>query len=375
MPDPGGRAAGPPGAALARLLPPLAVGVLALTVGATLAVAGDTLGYDFRAYWAAGSRVLAGQPAYDMSFEAAGGFGLFYYPPTFIPLVVPLALLPEAVAVWVWTALLVGSLALGIALLPVAVRLRWLVLLLAAVSWPVLYAVKLGQVGPILLLLFSAGWRWLERPGAAGAAGGLGAAVKIQPGTVLAWALLRGRWRDVAAGAAVLAALAALATLLAGAQAWADFITLVGRVSDPITTPHNFTAGAVAYQAGLPRDAAAALQLVSMAAAAAALVGASLRLAPVPGYLVTLVASQLLSPILWDHYALLLLLPVAWLLGRRQWWAALIPLATCVALVGQIPPAVYPAAFWLTLLAVVAAGRRDGSADGGAPGPQRPIPA
>ena len=34
-------------------------------------------------------------------------------------------------------------------------------------------------------------------------------------------------------------------------------------------------------------------------------------------YLVAVVASQLLSPVLWDHYALLLLLPVAWLLAAR----------------------------------------------------------
>ena len=34
-------------------------------------------------------------------------------------------------------------------------------------------------------------------------------------------------------------------------------------------------------------------------------------------YLTAVVASQLLSPMLWDHYAVLLLLPVAWLLQRR----------------------------------------------------------
>ncbi len=159
---------GRPGAA-GRLLPPLAIAVFALAVGTTLLVAGDTLGYDFRAYHAAAARVLAGQPAYDTSYQAAGGFGLFYYPPTFIPLVLPFALLPQAAAVWAWTALLVAALLGGIALLPVSARVRWAVVLLAAVSWPALYAVKLGQVGPLLLLLFAAGWRWIERPGAAGA--------------------------------------------------------------------------------------------------------------------------------------------------------------------------------------------------------------
>ncbi len=36
------------------------------------------------------------------------------------------------------------------------------------ISWPVLYSIKLGQVGPILLLLFAIGWRWLDRPVALG---------------------------------------------------------------------------------------------------------------------------------------------------------------------------------------------------------------
>lgn len=342
--------------ALARLLPVFTILASVLLLGATLAVAGDTLGYDFRAYWAAGSRVLAGQPAYDTSYMSAGGFGLFYYPPTFVPLVLPLALLPETLAVWAWTAILVAAMVGGIAAMPVSPRLRWLVGLLAAASWPVLYAVKLGQVGPLLLLLFALGWRAIERPGAIGLVGGLGAAVKIQPGLVLLWALLARRSRDVFVGVVVLAVLAVLATLLAGVSAWTDFLTLIGRVADPITTPHNFTVGAVAYQASISHDAAAALQWASTAAAVAILLVAALRFGVVPSYLVAVVVSQLVSPILWDHYALLLLIPVAWLLDRGWWWAAAIPLATSVGLVGAVPAVAYPLAFWVTLAALVAAG-------------------
>ena len=80
---------------------------------------------------------------------------------------------------------------------------------------------------------------------------------------------------------------------------------------------------------------------------------AALRRPPVASYLVAVVASQLLSPILWDHYALLLLLPVAWLVDRGRTWAVLIPLATCVVLVGVIPPLVYPLAFGVTLVALL----------------------
>jgi hypothetical protein len=345
-------------AALGRMLPLFAITVFALGVLVTVAVAGDTLGYDFLAYHAAASRVLAGQPGYDTSFEAAGGFGLFYYPPTFIPLVLVFGLLPAGAATWAWIVLLLGAFAVGVSVLPVERRVRWVIVLLAGLSWPFLYAVKLGQVGPLLFLLMAIGWRWMGRGPMLGATGALGATIKIQPGLILAWALLTRRWTAVLAGAAVLVGLAALATLLAGAGAWTDFLSLITRVSDPITTPHNFTPGAMAYQLGAPREVAVLVQYASMAAALLALVASALRLAAVPSYLVAVIASQLLSPILWDHYALLLLLPVAWLLDRGHWWAVLFVLATPVFLVGQTPAWLHPAMFWGCLVAVAAVGAR-----------------
>ena len=134
----------------------------------------------------------------------------------------------------------------------------------------------------------------------------------------------------------------------------------MGRVSDPITTPHNFTPGAVAYQAGVSRETALAHP-----------VGLDGRWSPSPSSprrcgcrpcrrtSIAVVASQLLSPILWDHYALLLLLPVAWLIERGWTWAALIPLATCILLIGFVPPVTYPIAFGVTLFALLAAGFQD----------------
>ena len=83
----------------------------------------------------------------------------------------------------------------------------------------------------------------------------------------------------------------------------------------------------MAYQAGLPLDVASAMQLASVAVAAAVLL-AALRYAPHDLSLqVTIVASQLLSSPLRDHYAVLLLLPTAWLLQRGKAWAVVFPLA------------------------------------------------
>jgi hypothetical protein len=294
-----------------------------------------------------------------MSFQGAGGFGLFYYPPTFIPLVLPFGLLSATTATWLWIAGLIAAFLVGVALLPVSRSTKWLIVLLAGLSWPFVYAIKLGQVGQLLFLLFAIGWRWLDTGPVLGVAGGLGAAIKIQPGLVLAWALLTKRWSAVVAGGIVLAVLASLATVLAGAQAWTDFFTLIGRVTDPITTPDNVTPGALLYQAGVPRGTAALVQYASMALALVVFVVAALRVAPVPSYLVAVIVSQLLSPILWDHYALLLFLPVAWLVDRGHWWAVVFVLVTPWLAVGSIPPWIYPVAIWTCLAAVVLIGRRD----------------
>jgi len=339
-------------------LPIIACLTFAITVGATLAVAGDTRGYDFLAYHQAAMRVLDGQPAYDLSFEASGAFGLFYYPPTFVPLVLPFGLLAAGTAVWAWAGLLIGAFLIGVAILPVSRTVRWWIVLLAGLSWPFVYAVKLGQVGPLLFLLFAVGWRWLDEPVRLGVSTALGTAIKLQPGLLFVWAPLTGRWRAVAAGAVTLAILAVAATIVAGPGSWNDFLTLVRRVSDPITTPHNFTPGAVAYQLGASAQVASLLQWTSTLLAVVAVVIAARLATAEASFLVAVVASQLLSPILWDHYALLLLLPVAYLLAAGRWWAIVIPLATAIPLVNLTPAAVYPIAFWATLLIVLLVGVR-----------------
>jgi alpha-1,2-mannosyltransferase len=343
-------------------LPLVAVAVLVLFAGAILRSAGDTLGFDFLAYHQAARRILDGLPLYDLSFEQAGGFGLFYYPPPFAVLLLPFGLLDPTVATWIWTGLLLGSLGLGVALMPVSATVRWTIVLLAGLSWPFLYALKLGQIGPILLLLFAAGWRWLDDPVRLGVSAGFGAIVKIQPGLVLAWALLTRRFRAVLAGGVIILAAGLVAAVVTGPQSWLDYAILLRAVTDPIETAHNYTPGAMVWQLGAPVAVAATVQLGVTLLVVAAVVVAALRASAEASYLVVVVASQLLSPILWDHYALLLLLPTAWLLQRGYWWAVALPLATALPLVGLMPPIVYPLSFAAGLLLPLAIGLREGRA-------------
>ncbi len=339
-------------------LPIVAVLVFVTFVGSTVAVAGDTLGFDFLAYHQAAVRLLDGEPLYDMSFAGTGGFGLFYYPPTFAPMILLFGVLSATTAVWLWTGVLIGSFVLGTGILPVSRTVRWWVVLLAGLSWPFAYAVKLGQVGPLLYLLFAVGWRWLDEPIRLGVSMALGTAIKLQPAILFVWALLTRRFKAVSVGAALLVGLALVATLIAGVGIWSDFLTLVRQVGDPITTPHNFTPGAIAYQAGVPADVAALIQLVSTVVVLGAVVVSARFATAEASYLVAVIASQLLSPILWDHYAMLLLLPVAYLCASGRWWALVIPLVTATPLVGITPPVAYPICFFVALGATLWVGFR-----------------
>jgi len=214
------------------VLPVVAIAAFALAVAAIVLLAGKTLGFDYLAYEGGAHRLLDGRRLYDPAIEVAGGFGIFYYPPPFAVAILPFALISGQAAVWMWTILLVAAFLTGVALLPVSRSVKWVVLILAALDWPFLYSIKLGQVGPILFLLFAVGWRSLDRPTPLGAVIGLGALIKIQPALLVAWAVLTRRWLAAAVAVAVMAAGALLATAVAGIQPWLDYpgiISLPGR--------------------------------------------------------------------------------------------------------------------------------------------------
>lgn len=349
--------------------PALRIGYVALLLaglGAATAIlvtagTGGSLGYDYRAYDLVVDRLFAGQSMYDLSLEFAGPFGLYLYPPPFALMVLPITLLPLEIAIPVWTILLVAMSVASIALLPVSRTTRWIVLLLASVSWPLIYGIKLGQVGPILLLMFAVGWRWMDRAWPLGVASAIGTIIKIQPALLIVWAALTGRWRAAAIGVVTAAAVSLLATIVTGPGAWFDFAGVVSRINRPLDTPHSFGFARIALEGGLSLTVATIIHWLNLGLTLAVVGLAIWRASAVGSYLAVVVASQLTSPVLWDHYALILLLPAAWLIHRRQWWAALIPLATSTPLLilNLEAPIIYPLAFWAALLGVTWAGLRE----------------
>jgi len=328
---------------------------LAMTLGVA------NLGYDYQAYLQAARRILDGAPLYDVSVNVAGDFAIYLYPPPFALTIIPFALLPDQTGLWQWEAVAIGAVVVGVAILPVRPRVRWTMLLLCIINWPVLYAVQLGQVGPLLFLLFAIGWRWRDQPLVLGLTMATGALIKVQPVILLGWAGLTGRWRAVAVSLASIAIAAGVSTVIFGPAVWSDFFALLGRVNSSVAAPNGFSPGAIAYQAGVPEGTAQLFQSATIVVVAAVVLIAILKASPEVSYLTTVVASQVLSPVVWDHYAIVLILPTAWLLERGQGWGLGLMLVTSLPVILFLPRAIYPFLFGIGLVApllVDAASRR-----------------
>jgi hypothetical protein len=309
-----------------------------------LVSAGKTIGYDYTCYEGAARHLIDGWPIYDNAFSIAVGTcpGTYTYPPAFAVGLVPWLLFGGAAA-GAWCVAMAGCFVAGVALLPVRRDVRWLIVVVAALDWPLLYAVKLGQVEPILFLGFAAAWRWMDRPWAVGVATAVGTLVKVQPALLGVWALATRRWRAAAVAAGVGLGLAAAATLVTGPAAWGTYVDLLRGLGGQFSTAHNFAPGAVAHLVGASDGVASAVQIASVAVAAVALLAAFRWASPAASLQVTIVVSQLLSSPLRDHYAVLLLLPVAWLVSRGRLWAAAIPLLGWISLFADDTPATWPA--------------------------------
>lgn len=344
---------------MTRILAVVALLITLLYLAIFVASASYTLAFDYLAYDSAARRVLAGGSPYDLALSRPGEFGLFFYPAPFLLLVLPLTILPPQIAGAVWIGGLVACFIAAILLMPVRDEVRWITLALAGLSWPLIFSVKVGQVAPILVLLFVIGWRWLDRPPVVGLVAALGTIIKIQPILLFGWLALERRWRDIAIGLVVMVVAGIGATLIVGMAGWTDFLKLMTGLDDPLVQPANFSPGTIAYFLGLSRPLAGVLQYG--VALLVVVLGIWLQRTGTKesSYLLAVVATQLVSPILWDHYALILVLPVAWLLQRRQWWAALIPLSQSAFLVNVAPPVVWLAGWFACVGALVVIGRRE----------------
>jgi glycosyl transferase family 87 len=308
---------------------------------------------DFGAYYVAARAVSRGESPYDAQAAArlAAAAGIqhhspYIYPPLLALLLRPIAAVPYAVAAPVWFVLSAAALFAALRLLRPVVQLPWRIYgwLCAAAFFlpPVHHTLQHGQITHFLLLLIVAGAVGGTR---AGAWVGIAAALKVFPATLAAVYALSGRiaalFTMVASGAIV-----TLAGALAEPSATADFVRRVGPqlALEQRLAPNNQSVDAVMARlfethwfvtpiieapliGRIASRLVAAVVILLTLWALVAVRRADSAVAHLGRFSLVLAATLIVSPIVWDHYYVLLLLPVAVLYrgsGDRTVWLLLL---------------------------------------------------
>jgi hypothetical protein len=299
---------------------------------------------DFLSYWAASRLVLTGHLASVYTLEAhhaveetiapiKNGWLPFAYPPPFLLIVAPLGLAPFWLAFFIWVAInaVIYALVVG----------RKGALPYAMAHPSVLANFLIGQNGFLTTSIMTAGLRTLtSRPLAGGAILGL-LVFKPQLALVLPFAMLAGRqWTAI--GGAILSATGALlvAFLVFGWTAYQGFFAMLPVFTTGMANsqwPWNELASVFASLRfiGVPQRAALASQAV-VAIIAIALVCRAWWLGLEERAPMLAAASLLVPPYLFTYDALLLVIPMLWLIERHRhlwvipvaWLLCLLPIAT-----------------------------------------------
>ena len=297
-----------------QLLTLLVLGLLPLGLGLVVILGSidHHFAFDFHSLWEAARDVRSGRNPYPPATVAALAPGEgFVYPPVVAFAALPLGLLPFGLAAALMVVSLVGCTAGTLWVLGVR---DWRCFGAAYLSIPVLHDLRLGAISLVLALAVALAWRWrAHRRAALPIAFAIVAKVFLWP--LLVWL--------VATRRIALARQTMLLGLVATGLAWAaiDFagLTTYPRLLDVLS--------AVEQGAGYsPASAVLALGLGQLAArvlataAGLALLGACVVLGrrgdDRRSLTLALGASLALSPIVWLHYFVLLLVPIA--LARRS---------------------------------------------------------
>lgn len=298
--------------------------------------AGHALGDDFLDHWSAASLALHGAPSavYGVarlwSVERAAvadpaiGYGAFDYPPTYLALLLPLAILPYAWSLLTWIG---GAFA---AYLGVVWKIDperdalWL-----AIAFPgALVNFTNGQNGFLTFALFGGALLVTERrPILAGVMFGL-MSYKPQYGILLPIFLVAtGRWRTIAAASVTVLLFAGLSLAMFGQQTWRAFVNSVTLWRHVVIEQGGpgfekmQSAFAFARLWGLSVTPSYAVQTAISLVAALVVTWIWRRTSNFDLHAAALVTGTLLAtPYMMDYDLVILVLPIAWIAleGRRS---------------------------------------------------------
>ena len=333
----------------------------------------STITFDFYQDWAAARNFLDGHPIYadiTLTIERYLGWRLpdqwppWYWranthPPPAVLLTLPLTRLEYSEAFLVWSLLSLALFAVAVCVMvrqfSIGMSIPWVLASIAALLWwyPFREQVVQGQVNLVLLFLLVVSWA-ADRTGwrkTAGVALGAATAIKLFPGLLLVYFLVRREWTIVVSCAATVTAITAIAAVVLGMDAYTAYLGDVLPASNQWLS-HWYNPSVMAFWTKLfdPGPAGGAIVpvycspllarlggLVSCAALVTVLILTSLRARTRAdfdqAFGLAVTGMLLVSPITWSHSLVLLIMPLAfiWLhpvRSRALRWTVLVLVLT-----------------------------------------------
>jgi alpha-1,2-mannosyltransferase len=326
---------------------------------------------DFRIFRAAGRAVLFGHSPYvKPTVQLLASNDRFVYPTPFAFPFVPFAVMPERMAGLVF--LVTSTVGVAVALRMLGVR-DWRCFGAALLTIPVFGSLVLGTIGPLLLLLVAAAWRYRDRA-VAGVLIAIAAAAKVFLWPMLIWLVATRRLRGSAAAGGTLA-------IILGLWAAVDFHGLreyptTLRVLESVQRRRSYSAESLLSTVGAPLWSGRVLIGCLAAAGIAAIVLLARRSdGDRRAFGLAVVVALFATPVLWLHYLVLLFVPLALASPTlSRWWA--LPAALWVTPHPESSGIAWRILLVLGVLAAAAALSRPGpaaSADPTPPTPRKPL--
>ncbi len=264
--------------------------------------------WDLRAFYRGGSAYLHGHSPYPAaSLAALVNKQNFVYPLPIAALFAPLSLLPFAAGAALFAALNLAALALTLWVLDVRDPRCYAVAFLAL---PSQYALKLGTIMPLLALLLALAWRFRDRARLAVPILALLVLAKVFLWPIGLWYLATRRLRTALGAGALTLALVVLSALPLGFGPLRAYPHLLGVLSG-FESSFSWSLSSLGLALGLAPSSASVFQYAIGAGVLAAMVIAARRGDPASSFSLAVGASLALSPIVWGHYFVLCLVPLA----------------------------------------------------------------
>ena len=299
----------------------LLAGVAALVAG-TIVDPQHTMGWDFRgAYLPAAEAIVHGRSPY---LAATSPAGRYVYPPQLALALVPFTVLPHGLSIPVAVLLSASLVAAALAVLGIRDLRVYAAVFLWAPTWNEL---DTASVSAALVLALALAWRYRDSALRCGSALGLAIPAKIFLWPLVVWLVATRRLRALGVSLLLGLGLTALAWAAIGFDGLTSYPGML-RALERAEAPHSYSLTAIATSFGLPAGLGRALVLLAVGALLIGCVACTRRGDDLRAFTFSIAAALAVTPIMWEHFLLVLLVPLAvarpgfspiWLLPIALW--------------------------------------------------------